>query len=174
MKPQQPISPDRCFQAGTGVGRPTGFTLIELLVAMVILVCIVLAVARIFQQASVAWQTGTRKAENIMAGRAVADFLAQQLSHAIPDTNGAPFSTSWPLSFMVLEEAAGGTGAVRAVTYSNARLAAGIVDEPTIAVCPEGSVGPWTLPRSVVVTVKMSNMVFQSSAFFSHRDRNRL
>ena len=141
---------------------------------MAILVIITLIVARIFQQASVAWQTGTRKAEEIMTGRAVADFVAQQLSHAIPDTNGATLDVGSSLSFMVLEEASDGTGAVKRVSYDKSRLADGIV-ELKATTEPEGPANPWTLPRSVVVMVTMSNnVVFQSSAFFSHRDRNRL
>ena len=174
MSPQQRTERSCRKQADGAASGRAGFTLIELLVSMAILVVIVLIVARIFQQASMAWQTGTQTTEKIMTGRAVADFVAQQLSHAIPDTNGATFDVSSSLSFMMIEEASAGTGAVKMVSYDKARLADGIVDLKAVT-DPEGAASPWTLPRSAVVTVTMSNnVVFQSSAFFSHRDRDRL
>lgn len=157
--------------ASPGAGR-AAFTLIELLVAMAILVVITLIVARIFQQASVAWSTGTRKAEKYMAGRAVVDFLAQQLSRAVPDTNGVPFNvTGSPLNFFILDDASSGAGAIREVSYESSQLAEGISG---IAVDTYGAVGSG-LPHYGIVTVTMSDgTVFQSGCYFFNRDRTRL
>ena len=150
----------------------SGFTLIELLVAMTILVIITLIVARIFQQAGVAWDTGTRKVEQLMNGRAVTDFLAQQLSHAVADTNGtSPFNvTGLPATFYVLEDANASTGAIRQVTYASTDLADGITDV-TIAKYGDESAG---LPVYGTVTVKISTNVYQTGFYFLNRNRNRL
>lgn len=151
----------------------SGFTLIELLVAMTILVIITLIVARIFQQAGVAWDTGTQKAEQLMNGRAVTDFLAQQLSHAVADTNGATtFPTTMPATFYVLEDANAGTGAIRQVTYAATDLVGGISDgDITIAKYGDESTG---LPVYGTVTVTISNNVYQTGFYFLNRNRNRL
>jgi len=151
----------------------SGFTLIELLVAMTILVIITLIVARIFQQAGVAWDTGTRKVEQLMNGRAVTDFLAQQLSHAVADTNGpVPFPVTMPATFYVLEEANAGTGAIRQVTYAATDLVGGISDaDITIAKYGDESAG---LPVYGTVTVKISTNVYQTGFYFLNRNRNRL
>ncbi len=154
-------------------GILSGFTLIELLVSMAILVIITLMVARIFQQAGVAWETGSRKAEKMMTGRAVSDFLAQQLSHAVPSTNGVAFTVSgFPLSFLVLEDASPGINAIRQVDYTKADdLADGITD---MQVTTEGD-ATYGLPMYGFVTVKMTNnVVFQTGFYFLNRDRNRL
>ena len=87
----------------------SGFTLLELLVSMVILMVIVLSTTKIFNASTVAWDTGSRKAEVNMTGRSVADFLAQEISQAVYD--GSTISESsllqqlpaypGPLSLMV-------------------------------------------------------------------------
>ena len=150
----------------------SGFTLIELLVAMTILVIITLIVARIFQQAGVAWDTGTRKVEQLMNGRAVTDFLAQQLSHAVATNGATTFPTTMPATFYVLEEANAGTGAIRQVTYAATNLVGGISDSDiTIAKYGDESTG---LPVYGTVTVTISNNVYQTGFYFLNRNRNRL
>ena len=147
--------------------------MIELLVAMAILVVITLIVARIFQQAGVAWDTGTRKAESMMAGRAVSDFLAQQLSRAVPDTNGAAFNvTGSPLDFYVLGDANPGTGSIQQVQYSASQLADGLNDSDIVI----NTYGATTsgLPVYGTVTVTMSSNVFQTGFYFFNRNRDRL
>lgn len=62
-----------------------GFTLLELLVSMAILSIIVLLTAQIFEQSTVAWNGGARRVEVNMTGRAIADYVAQDLSAAIED-----------------------------------------------------------------------------------------
>ena len=49
--------------------KRSGLTLIELLVAMSILAIIVLAVAQIFQQSTVAWESGYRRTRTAMVRR---------------------------------------------------------------------------------------------------------
>lgn len=148
-----------------------GFTLIELLVSMTILVIITLMVARIFQQAGVAWDTGTRKAEKMMAGRAVADYIAQQLSKAVPDPNGGAFNAGGsPLSFFILDDASAGVSAIRQVSITNADLSDDIsnVKVTTVGDTPQG------LPVYGLVTVKVSSNIFQTGFYFFNRDRSRL
>jgi prepilin-type N-terminal cleavage/methylation domain-containing protein len=65
--------------------RKQGFTLIEMLLAMFILFVIVMVVSRMFQQCSLAWESGSRKAELNMTGRSMADFIAQELGRAVAD-----------------------------------------------------------------------------------------
>jgi prepilin-type N-terminal cleavage/methylation domain-containing protein len=149
-----------------------GFTLIELLVAMAILVVITLIVAKIFQQAGVAWDTGTRKAESMMAGRAVSDFIAQQLSRAVPDPGGAAFSVSGSsLNFYILGDAGPGTGAIQKVQYSASQLADGLSDGDIVVNTYGGTAG---LPAYGIVTVTMSSNVFQTGFSFLNWNRNRL
>lgn len=65
--------------------RARAFTLIELLLAMAILVVIVMLVSQIFNQAMVAWDSGQRKADVNFVGRALVDFMAQEISKAVYD-----------------------------------------------------------------------------------------
>jgi prepilin-type N-terminal cleavage/methylation domain-containing protein len=100
--------------------RRSGFTLLELLVAMIILMVIVLATARIFDQSTVAWDSGSRKAEVNMTGRAVADFMAQEISQAVYDEeyNLTDFQPTFPVTFVILSGSPSPTvRAVRKVQY---------------------------------------------------------
>jgi prepilin-type N-terminal cleavage/methylation domain-containing protein len=69
----------------TWSSKRAGFTLVELLVAMLILVVIVLITTRIFQQATMSWDVGLKKAEMSMTGRAVVDCMAQEIGQAVED-----------------------------------------------------------------------------------------
>ena len=90
--------------------RQSGFTLIELLVAMAILAVIVVAVSQLYQQSSVAWDSGWRRAEVMMIGRTLADFIAREASHAVWDSStGAPSGTD----FYTLR----GTNGLRRIRY---------------------------------------------------------
>jgi prepilin-type N-terminal cleavage/methylation domain-containing protein len=149
-----------------------GFTLIELLVAMAILVVITLIVARIFQQAGVAWDTGTRKAETMMAGRAVTDFVARQLSRAVPDPGGAAFNvTGFPLDFYIMGEPGPGTGAIQRVQYSASQLADGLNDGDIVINTYGGSA---SLPAYGTVTVSIASNVFQTGFSFVNGKRDLL
>lgn len=141
---------------------------------MAILMIITLIVARIFQQASMSWETGLRRTEALMSGRAVANFMARELSRAVPDPSGAPFGISGtPMTFWVLDEATAATGAIYQVTYDKDDLAPGIVsikldyDHDTI------NAAGW--PSYGIVSVEMTNsVIFQTGVYFHNRDRNRL
>jgi prepilin-type N-terminal cleavage/methylation domain-containing protein len=63
----------------------SGFTLLELLAAMGILVVIVLLMARIYADASTAWTRGTKRVYESQEGRAIMDFLSQEMSQIIAD-----------------------------------------------------------------------------------------
>ena len=158
-------------------GRKRGFTLIELMVATAILVIITLIVARIFQQASSSWRTGSEKVEIVMNGRAVADFIAQELSLAIPDTNGTAFSVSGlPLNFQIIGDATPTNRAIYKLGepggFAASDLADGIID---VKIDTFGNAPVGGLPAYGIVTVKMTNdVIFQSGVYFQNRDRNRL
>ncbi len=79
--------------------RKTGFSLLELLVAMAIFVMIVLMMSTVFHQSSVAWDSGTRKAQNGMTARAVLGFMARELMEAAEDTAGSATASDPPLRF---------------------------------------------------------------------------
>lgn len=73
-----------CCGAGSRC-RCVGFTLVEVLVAMMIMVIIILMLSSVFHQMTTSWDVGTRKTHINMQGRAVMDFMAQELSQAVAD-----------------------------------------------------------------------------------------
>ena len=166
-----------------------GFTLIELLVAMTILVIITLMVARIFQQAGVAWDTGSKKAETTMKGRAIADYIAQELSNAVflPDHPG--FSASGQnADFWMLGDADAAKRGPRHVQYAGIKR--------TVTYLPSGSdsgdladtvktvdfycagLSGSNLPPVARITVTITDSkgidyAFTSTAYLQNRDRYR-
>ena len=85
--------------------KRSGLTLIELLVAMSILAIIVLAVAQIFQQSTVAWESGYRRTRTAMVGRAILGYVAEDVGLAISPSG---------LSFELLD----GTNVFQTIDYS--------------------------------------------------------
>lgn len=69
----------------------SAFTLIELLVATTILVVIVMMTAMVFHNSSLAWDSGMRKAQAGMLGRAVLGSLVREMSQAV---DGGPLGLS--------------------------------------------------------------------------------
>ncbi len=67
--------------------RVRGFTLIEILVAMTILMIIVLLVAGIFQQTSLAWSLGLRRADAQSVTRAVIGAINRDLAMMVDPAN---------------------------------------------------------------------------------------
>lgn len=65
----------------------SGFSLIEILVAMAILVVIVMIVAGVFQQTSLAWSLGLRRATEQGNVRAVAGAIGRDLSMIVDPAN---------------------------------------------------------------------------------------
>lgn len=63
--------------------RPAGFTLIELMVAVTILAILVAIISTIFHQSTVAWNSGTQRMEANVTARAVLNFMASELVHAV-------------------------------------------------------------------------------------------
>jgi len=165
------------------------FTLLELLVAMGILVIIVLIVARIFAQASATWSTGVRLSEVNMTGRAVVDFVAQDLSQAVMSTNlGYTFSpisgSAGSASFYIIGDATNSTRAGTNVTYTYAgtlsRLGQQLCDTNLVAfeieAGPGGDNSTQTFPQYVDVKVSVSGAStgvkkFSSRVTFPNRNR---
>ncbi len=160
-----------------------GFTLVELLVSMALLVVIVMIIGMFFQRASVAWDTGARKAEVLLTGRAVADFMAQELAMAMPATNSWNVPTGGnSASFLMLGDATATLRATQTVHYA---FNAGAVTRNETNMCdgiyslsfePENIPGdPNPFPVWVDVVVTVSNSfgygVFQSRATFPNRGR---
>ena len=182
-----------------GAGGLVAFTLIELLVSMAILVVIVLITAQLFTQATTVWNTGTARAEVNMKGRALADFMAQEISQAIMNAD-YPFTASGNTAkFWVLGNATTATRAAqkieyytssatvfRKVTYSDG---SSVNDEMCVAIStppefiPTAALASGTnqLPLYVDVKVTVSdqgspptNRVYESRACFYNRNRYRM
>jgi type II secretory pathway pseudopilin PulG len=100
-----------------------GFTLIELLVAMGILMMIVLMMANIFKQSTIAWESGTRQAEAGLEARAVIGMIQHELSQAVGGP-GHPFTLvtangrTEDLKFWTLGESSATNREAREVRYS--------------------------------------------------------
>ncbi len=164
-----------------------GFTLVELLVAMSMLVVIVMIIGMFFQRASVAWDTGVRKAEVLLTGRAVADYMSQEMEMAMPVTNTWNVSGS-SASFMILREATATLRATQTVKY--VWSSGGVVTREVNSGGPqpmcEGVAGlefesetvggPNPLPLWVDIRVTVTNefgpTVFHSRATFPNRGRD--
>lgn len=171
--------------------RCSGFTLIELLAAMAILVVITLIVSQLFQQANVSWDTGLRKAESTMTGRALADYIAQDLASAVMDLDNYPdFTASGStLAFWSLQESAGGQRAVNYVSYDSGGKRRVVKDAPggatietadlvgggttvSLDVQTAGAT-PTNLPLYATVKITVNGALqYQSTAYFSQRNRN--
>ena len=166
-----------------------GFTLIELLAAMSILLIITLIVAQLFQQASVSWDTGLRKAESTMMGRALADYIAQDLATAVRDDDRYKefdVSAGTP-EFWAMGEATGAKRALTYVTYNNTWTTRTVWDRPggsqlesaelvgsgvTVTVNPVGGTAT-SLPLYAIVKVVVGGAVqYQSTAYFINNKRN--
>ena len=177
----------RSVSAGSRTGRG-GFTLIELLVAMGILMIIVLITSRLFQQAAIVWDVGTQRAELNMRGRALAAYMAQELSMAVP--GGFSLDTPSKVTFQMLGDADSTNRAVRKIVYTLAApnitrtVDAGSADPMSDGVkdlrfdlIPTGASStnmPLGVSVSVTVTNDVETRVFESRAYFENRDRNRL
>ena len=165
--------------------KRSAFTLIELLVAMSILIIIIQIIGMFFQRASVAWDTGSRRVELLLTGRAVADFMAQEMQQALPssdfDANGAM------ADFWILGDAMGALRATQKVHYAATagkatRTAGGVTAELSEGVTAldfsEGDPGEFGLPLWVDIKVTVSNEVdvktFQTRATFPNRARERM
>ena len=59
------------------------FTLIELMVAVTIMAILVAIVSAVFHQSSVAWNSGTERMHANVTARAVLNFMAHELRHAV-------------------------------------------------------------------------------------------
>jgi len=71
-----------------------GFTLIELLTAMAVLSVLVVAVADLFSHSAKAWDSGTRRTEGMMVGRALTDYFVRDGGNVLFEANGAPVAVA--------------------------------------------------------------------------------
>ncbi len=160
-----------------------GFTIIELLVAMTILMVIVMIVGLFFQSANSTWNSGTKRAEVNMEGRALVDYMAQELSQSV--TNGFDVSDGGSTAkFTILGEATPpATPCRHEIEYSlsgkivSRTMVDGVagemgddIDELKFFVAPTTD----GLPLFVDVRVTLTNGVYESRAHFVNRDRYRM
>lgn len=166
-----------------------GFTLLELLVAMAILLIIVMICAQLFQQARQVVDAGTRRSEMNMKGRAVADFMAQELSLAIRAPAYRKFNTfsvvGSTADFYMLGDATTTVEAGQHVRYTfddgtakrnGEELCVGLTMVEFVE--DDGIHGADELPSFVDVRVTVSDRgtppairVFESRASMIHRNR---
>ncbi len=162
-------------------GGANGFTLIELLVSMALLMVIVLIVGRIFQEARTTWDVGTQKAELNMRGRAVVNYMAQELATAV--------GTNSISDFKVVFDALGDSdGTVRAfrqdvtyaagsgrITRNGEPMVDNIKDAVPVFRLIKADAGGMPLGVEVKVTVTsegdQDGKVFMSRAYFENRSR---
>jgi prepilin-type N-terminal cleavage/methylation domain-containing protein len=162
-----------------GQRHKSGFTVIELLVAMSVLVIIVLIVSLIFRRASASWDAGMNRAELDMTGRGVADYVAQELSAALPVNFSASAGAA---SFKVLGVVSTNP-AISSVSYAfsggalsrnGTKVAEGLKAFEFVATPLVGE-----MPAYVDVIVTVTNEVgaeslYQSRAYFLNRNRYKL
>jgi prepilin-type N-terminal cleavage/methylation domain-containing protein len=83
----------------------SGFSLIELIVAITIFAIIALGLAATFDKGTVAWENGTRRTQQALAGRACLDIIAYDLSQAIANAEfPCDFNSGSKLEFYSLSE----------------------------------------------------------------------
>ena len=63
----------------------SAFTLIEILVALAILSVMVIGIAQVFDESTVAWDSGMRRSEAMMTGRAITELAATEAGLAFID-----------------------------------------------------------------------------------------
>jgi type II secretory pathway component PulJ len=68
--------------------KTTGFTLIEIMTATTILVLIVMIISAVFHQATIAWDSGNRKAKGTMSARAALGIISSWMTRAVAPPSG--------------------------------------------------------------------------------------
>jgi len=76
----EPFAAGCCNQS-----RKSGFTIIELLASMTILVFIVIMMTRMFTESTQIWSLGTKRITTATEGRAIMDFMVNELTQAMAD-----------------------------------------------------------------------------------------
>lgn len=97
----------------------SGFTLLEILVAVSLLIIIVLIMSGIFQQSTIAWESGIRKTELNMEGRAALNLMADELGMAVASGSNLTVNirNGSAIQFWTLGEVTDQERSVRKVAY---------------------------------------------------------
>jgi prepilin-type N-terminal cleavage/methylation domain-containing protein len=191
MKMPRHVRHDRC--GAVSPRHRQGFTLIEMLVSMALLSVIVLIAARLFQQGSQAWTSGTQRTEINITGRTLADFMAREIAQAVKDEANSAHEfncNGGSITFTVLRDPSQGAGAPDPlITYSfagnsvnrqisspaqSATLADGIDNVTfTLPASPPSDTLPLPEYVDVSVTVRNSDPTshFVSRAYLVNRRR---
>ena len=156
-----------------------GFTLLEVLVALAILSMLVLALARLFQQSTVAMDSGWTRAESMMIGRAVTDFVAQNAALALcdPDGYGIPQSSSDGTGRYNILSGTNMAYINSDFSYTGEHLGIGSGDEVKCTFFPAGSDYPVYADVEVLVTTDDKGVVeerkFMTRVLLMNRNRYR-
>src|SRR5210317_770865 len=67
-----------------------GFTLLEVLASLAIFAMIIVMMGNLYHQSSIAWDSGTRKAQGAIQARVILANIANELSHAVQVPSGDP------------------------------------------------------------------------------------
>jgi len=95
-----------------------GFTLLEVLVAMAILMIIVLMMATLFHQSSMAWNNGLRQAQMSIQARAAMSMMRRDLSQAVASQEYPCNFSANGFSVYVLGTTTGDVRAISQISYS--------------------------------------------------------
>jgi prepilin-type N-terminal cleavage/methylation domain-containing protein len=87
---------------GSSRARRSGFTLIELLVALAVLSMLAVAVSNLFSHSTKAWDTGTRRAQTMLVGRALMDYFVRETGLALCDPAGSGLFSPGASGFIIL------------------------------------------------------------------------
>lgn len=154
------------FSPRSSVSR--GFTLIELLVAMGILMVIVLMMANLFKQSTIAWESGTRQAEVGLEARAVMGMIQHELSQAVRGTNDAFTASGGTLAFWTLAELPEGNNATNReakwVEYSLSGSSGGVLKKGNKNLLKNVTVFRFATPASTNVPPAWVDVTLEVSA----------
>ena len=147
--------------------RGGGFSLIEILAAMTILLVIMLIIATIFHQASIAWDSGMRRSEGNMMARASIAFMARELFEAVTfkdvmsgETSNIQDKSDDITFFALLNEGTTGYRVLRKIRYYQD---ADMIKRSTWDVSPGMSpsqYGSYTANTNVTMITNVDNIVF--------------
>ena len=168
------------FRTGSRRAGAGGFTLIEVLVAMAVLAMIVVAMGTVFGQSTAAWDSGVRRVQSLMVGRALTDYFVREtgLAQCDPqDVAGLNFNIPSGGGFGVLK----GADPPKRIEYRLTDLFGNTTElaasDPVVAYYPAAESYPRYATVRVSVTTDDKGIAetqeFTGRAFLWNRNRYR-
>ena len=163
------------FRTGSRRAGAGGFTLIEVLVAMAVLAMIVVAMGTVFGQSTAAWDSGVRRVQSLMVGRALTDYFVRETGLTLCDPGG-PFQVGTE-DFWVLKS----INRPVKVSYDLAGLFSGTTELSASAPVVSRDVSSGNYPRYAKISLNVKTddkgrdetQVFTGRAFLWNRNRYR-